>query len=109
MVAQRYNPSTGAMTKTVVGAEQKVTGPVQILVGPEQKIFGPVQNLIGPLVLATSTMPQPPRDSHHTHTRGKMECQRNEKREDIVATLMDLSETLCEKAMEINESKAAKG
>ena len=48
MVAERYNPSTGAMTKTVVGAEQKVTGPVQILVGPEQKIFGPVQNLIGP-------------------------------------------------------------
>ena len=47
-MAQRYNPSTGAMTKTVVGAEQKVTGPVQILVGPEQKIFGPVQNLIGP-------------------------------------------------------------
>ena len=33
----------------------------------------------------------------------------NEKREDIVATLMDLSETLCEKAMEINESEAAKG
>ena len=48
-MAQRYNPSTGAMTKTVVGAEQKVTGPVQILVGPEQKIFGPVQNLIGPV------------------------------------------------------------
>ena len=37
----------GAMTKTVVGAKQKVTGPVQILVGPEQKIFGPIQNLIG--------------------------------------------------------------
>ena len=40
MVAQRYNPLTGPMTKTVVGAEQKVTGAVQILVGPEQKIFG---------------------------------------------------------------------
>ena len=57
-------------------------------------------------------MPQP-RDSHHTHTRGKMDCQssckRNEKGEDIVATLMDLSETLCEEAMEINESEAAEG
>ena len=42
--------STGPITKTVVGAEQKGTKPMQILVGPEQKILGPVQNLIGPLV-----------------------------------------------------------